>query len=238
MQVKKYSQKFAREVKTRHRTDSDKPETDRLRSAPTCKAKLCEFQPQDSAHGGWIYCGGKIVGKPELVDFMQKGNDRHDKKRDDAHRDQGGDDRRDEEEAPWMDKLLRVWKHLKEHYDKGYVFHPEREDCWEKFFNEEVPWNGLATLANDGRIPQFELTPPEDVGESTEDGEIVNMLKTVGVDEQGRRRFEYKNGKDVAVYEPAKMWVNFSGRMLDGTLASVADQKKGGSVLWCWGDYH
>lgn len=211
MQVKKYAQKYAREVKTRHRTGSDTPETDRLRSMPTCKPKMCNFLPEDSKHGGWLFCGGPIMGKPDLVDFMldDEGNNH------------------DPSESPWVTTLLEVWKNLKEHYDKGYVFYPEREESWENFFNKQVPWNGLESLQHD-RLPVFELVPPDVAEETTEDGEITKMLQSVGQDEQGRRRFLYKDGKDVAVYEPAKLWANFSGRMLDGTTLDEAEKKKGG----------
>lgn len=172
------------------------------RSWPKCKPRLCTWHPSDSKHGGRLYCTDKIEGEPELVEFGGGG--------------QGG----------WWKSLKKVQKDVKSYYMKTSVFFPERKASWNNFFEQYVPWDGLASLP-DERKPVFKLsTDPKPAQERSVDPRVTKLLNSTGRDDEGRQRLWYSEGKDVAVYEPAKIWANFSGRMVDDTMYSMAAQKK------------
>ena len=191
MALKKYSQKYVREVKTRHRTGSNGPETDRLQEFPTCKPKLCLWEPSDSKHGGKLFCQGEITGEPEYVAFEK-------------HYDRNGKEL--PPPASWVPELRTVWKHLKErNFHKSGVYFPERIKDWNYFFGSQVPWDGLGAVPKD-KLPKFALCrpAPKEVGVDRQEAAGREVLQQAGLDGDGRLRLFYKDGKDVACTSPSR----------------------------------
>jgi len=203
MAIKKWASMIAREVKTRHMKGSRSYETDRPLSFPKCRPKTSLFKPNDSKHGGLLFCGGEIVGEPPLID-VSKAYDKHGNEVD--------------EDVPWIAQMHELMGDIKGEYDKGTVFFPERKDDWDHFF-KEVPWNGLQSLS-DGRLPEFSVVMPRDTEEATtapSDEAADDFMKKAGLDEHGRLRLFYKNGADTAAYTPTMLWAHFGGKAVDGT---------------------
>lgn len=212
MATKQWASKFVREVKTRHLTGSASADTDKLRQNPTCKPKTSLFYPSDSKHGGFLYCQAPIEGEPELVRFHLKLD-------------------KDGNELPglpaWRGEIADVRSDLGKNYQKSGIFWQERRDNWEEFFESVIPYKGPEFLPS-SRKPVFLHVPPKPSGPApiSDDINANLILHNVGQDQEGRERLFFKNGQDVAVYEPAKMWVTFNGRTLDGTMFTVRTQQK------------
>lgn len=210
--MKKYSQRLVREVKTRHMRGSNSKDDDKLRSHPSCKPKICDFWPPESRHGGFEFCVAVIEGVPDYFDFTKV-----------------YDEHGIEMEVPpaWVAELQEVKNGVEACYNKSGVFWPNRIASWNRFF-DEVPWKGIVDIPQD-KLPDFRLPlqRTDSVHLSEEEAHAADFLKTTGLDEQGRLRYGYKDGKDVAQYDHAKLRATYGGRLMDGVKYVASDEQIG-----------
>ena len=200
--LKKWSSFTAREVKTRDWVQgSTSCEDDSVRAWPEWKPVACQFRPNDSKHGGKLFCTSEVVGEPPLVDIMKV-------------YDAGGSEKGS---ASWLGEVvLRV----RRAYGVRTVWHGDRRAGWEYFCTEVVPRRGTNSLEDTGRLPTLALDtsaakrPPAPTPGDCAAKDIVHNL---GRGASGRVRLCFKDGVDTAKYEQALLWANFSGRLVDGT---------------------
>lgn len=213
---KKYAQKWVREVKTRHRPDSAHPDG-RTKESPSCHPRISVFEPQDSKHGGALFCGSKIVGTPNLVEF-EKVYDRNGNLLD--------------QEAPWVQEMRDVQRDVRSFYDRSNVFFPERQKDWEDFFAYDVPWKGLPDVPEE-RLPVWTLDLPDEPLQPPDEREAAaeQILADTGFDEEGKLRYLYRDGVDIANYVPVQLRATFNGRFMDGVKHVAADDKLGESAF-------
>ena len=191
-------------------TGSTSYETDRLRKHPTCKPKLCTYQPNDSKHGGKLFCTGEITGEPPLVEF-------------DKDVDKDGL----EKPAGWVSQVESVRQSIELYFKKDSVFTKKRQESWKRFFRG-VPFGGLESLRSANREPVFGVNLQLLEGKGWhQEGDDTELLKNVGFDSGGRLRVFYKGGKGVAVYEPARVWANFGGKLVGGSSCAVRRVQQG-----------
>lgn len=206
MALKKYATKWVREVKTRHR-GQDKP-----RENPSCRPKLCLYQPIDNRHGGFLFCREELQGEPELVPFEKVYDDKGNLI----------------EPAPWLPLMQSLKNDVESFYDRSTVFWPERRRDWEEFFLYDVPWEGLSSVPPD-RLPVFALRGGQGPTQRQRDNDAaaLEILANTGHDEEGRMRYLYSHGKDVADYDPVTLRATFGGRLMDGIKFVAQDEQLG-----------
>jgi hypothetical protein len=210
---------YVREVKTRHMKNSRSSETDQLRSNPSCKTKLCTYTPNDSKHGGMLYCNGLIEGEPSLVQFHQSFSRDHEVL---------------EGQAPgWIEELHAVERGLEKAFDQSAVFWPRRQASW-KMWMASLPYGGPDSLPDDIR-PTFAVSRPKTAGMKPGRNDDMSslILGRVGQDKEGRDRLDFKDGEDVADYKPDRIWVTFNGRTLDGGDQELSKRQRGKSTDSC-----
>jgi len=219
--LKKWSSPVAREVSTRVVSASGRYEGDQEREWPFTKPKACTFQPNNSKHGGYVWCTGEITGEPPLVDPIK-------------HYDEGGNEMEGSSLPPWVGTMRTVQENVSEEFKRTSIFSEEQKADWDRFFNRGVPWGGLKSVPA-GRLPVFAVdtsgaagNPERGVGDY---GAAV-IANVVGRDGSGRVRMYYKDGKDVAEYETAIMTANFSGMTADGTSTITRKQQESKSAGW------
>ena len=215
MALKKWSSYTAREVKTRDWVQgSTSCEDDNLRGWPEWKPVTCQFRPNDSKHGGKLFCTSEITGEPPLVDIMKI----HD------------GDGKELGPASWLEEMDLLMVDVRKEFDAvPTVWRDARRADWEHFDAKMVPRRGLTSLEDTGRLPTFALDtsaakrPPVP---TPGDRAAEDIMHNLGWDASGRLRLCYENGVDTAKYEPALLWANFNGRLVDGTTYNLRKEQE------------
>ena len=181
---------------------------------PRPVAVKSSWLPANSVHGGKRFLQREVTGAPAYAEFGPKLSP----------------DGATLERPAWFQQATDVFRDVKEHFAVTSVFFPRRIREW-KQVSASFPWYGLKSLPPEKLepfyVPEFKAMPS--------DGGLGRF--PVGLDPQGRRRPFFKDGKDIARYEPAETQVTFNRKYLDGrvgTLRKRQSGERGSGKQGCW----